>query len=89
MKRSMGNHSIIKAEECEVYLASPTKYEECVVLVESKAGLLFTLTDESRSGKCVIEFPAEGEGRADWSMALSDFRGILDKAERLLVSGNW
>jgi hypothetical protein len=83
----MSNPPNIKAEECEVYIASPTKYEECVVLVESKSGLLFTLTDESRSGKCMVEIPAVNEGRADWSMTLSDFRAIIDKAERLLVGG--
>ncbi|HZW06247.1 MAG TPA: hypothetical protein VFF65_03915 [Phycisphaerales bacterium] len=81
----MSNRRNIKAEECEVYLASPTKYEECVVLVESAPGLLLTLTDESRDGKCVVEFPATDEGRADWTMALNDLRAVLEKAERLLV----
>lgn len=84
----MSNDPIINVKECDVYLASPKEYDECVVLVESKAGHLFTLTDESRNGKCVAEFPAGGNGRVDWRMTLSDLREILDKAERLLVDGN-
>ncbi|MDX2198247.1 MAG: hypothetical protein SF069_04650 [Phycisphaerae bacterium] len=83
----MSDYLTIRAEECDVYLASPTEYEECVVLVEGNVGLMFTMTDESRDGKYVVEFPGRSEVNAPWSMALSDLRKLLDRAEQKLVTG--
>ena len=74
----------IRPDDCRVLLTSPGEYEECVVEVETEEELLFVLSDEHRTGFCVIELPGDGEIIAR-KLPLAAFRALLDAAERKLV----
>ena len=74
----------IDRNDVRVFLASPEPYEECVVLAETMSTLLFTLTDEQRDGKCIVEV-ADDHGRMLWRIGLSDLRILLDQAEHKLT----
>jgi hypothetical protein len=75
----------INRKDCDIYLASPVQYEECVILAEHAQGLFFVLTDEERNGQCVIEFPNLNATANGWKIKLSDLRLMLQQAEELLV----
>lgn len=83
----MSDYLTIQAEDCDVIRQSPIEYEQCVVSVQTKVDVLFTITDELLDGKCVVEFPGRGEVNGPWSMTLGDLRKLLDRAEQKLVIG--
>ena len=74
----------INPDDYSVVLCGPEPYVECVVQVESDDDLLFVLTDEDRSGNCIVEFPDEGE-RVLRRIRLDALRRFLDAAEQKLV----
>ncbi len=74
----------ITFDDCRVLLASPVDYEECVVFVETSDALVFVLSDEHRSGSCLLELPGDGE-RIAKRIPLDAFRTLLDAAERQLT----
>lgn len=80
------NYAPIKLSDCKVYLESPVDYDECVVTVEGVPGMLFTLTDEKRDGKCFVEFEIANSKTLDWKISVDDLRRLLAQAEELLVS---
>lgn len=77
---------LIKIPDCDIILASPVDYEECVVWVEHAVGLLLVITDEMRDGRCIVEIP-HFEGRLGWRIAIEDLRSLLDIAESRLLHG--
>lgn len=74
----------IKPGECDVVLTSPIHYEECIVEVGTSEDLLFILSDENRSGSCIVELPGNGESIAR-CVPLNYFRRLLDAAEQKLT----
>ncbi len=75
----------INLDECSVVMTSPVHYDECVVEVESADELLFILTDEQRTGACVVELPGDGETIVR-RISLKSLRTLLDAAERKLLA---
>jgi hypothetical protein len=71
--------------ECHVYIESPVDRNECIVTIEAPPGLLLTLTDEHRDGKCVVEFLLQEHAPHSWKISLDDLRSLLNRAETLLV----
>lgn len=80
----MSINFVIQGDECDVYIASPPDYKECVVLVESKIGHILTVTDEHRDGVLCVESGGGMVSPNKWAMSLKDLRAILSKAENLL-----
>jgi len=79
---------LIQPGECDLYIASPVEYEQCVVLVEHNQGLLFVLTDELLDGQGIVRFPSLKDGQTGWRIALTDLRAMLDRAEGRLLKGD-
>ena len=75
----------INPNDCKVLLASPTHYEECVVLVETPDELLFVLSDEDRTGACVVEFTGDDGDTVVRRIPLQALRLLIDAAERRLL----
>jgi hypothetical protein len=75
----------IDLRECKVILASPDPWEECVVFVETSQELVFLLSDEDRTGACVVEFPGDDGETIVRRIPLEALRTLLDAAERKLV----
>jgi hypothetical protein len=76
----------IDPNDCEVVLASPDPWKECVVLVETRQVGLFVLPDEGRTGDCVVKFPGDDGDTIVRRIPLQAFRALLDAAERKLVN---
>ncbi len=75
----------IKLDECSVVMTSPARYDECIVEVETAEELLFILTDEQRTGACVVELPGDSETIAR-RISLASLRALLDAAEQKLLA---
>ena len=82
----------ISLDDCRVVVTSPAQYEECVVEVETTEELLFILSDEQRSGSCIVELPGDGDAivrrvslECQRGSAPLSVRALLDAAERRLL----
>lgn len=83
----MQKYTLVKPDSCDTYIASPAEHDECVWSAECDLGIIFTVTDESRNGECIVEFPSLNDEKTGWSMSLSDLRALLEAAERRLTNG--
>ena len=82
----MQKYPLVKASDVDVVLISPPEYEECVVYAETKTFVLFAMTDESRSGECMVEVATSQDERVGWTISLRELRSLLDDAGRRLRS---
>lgn len=82
------NPKTLKHSELRVVIMSPEPWEECIAQVETSEEVLFILSDEARTGHCMIEFRAESEDRILRRISLVEFRALLDAAEYGLTRRN-
>ncbi len=75
---------IIRLSECSVTRMSPDPWKECIVDVDTSRERVFVLSDEACDGNCLIELPGVGE-EIVWRIRLSEFRELLDLAEKKLI----